>query len=533
MPQVSLGRSISQGGNLVRTSLFLILGLILVSSLGSIPASMPTVVPVATVATTWPSTQPEKDTPTTGPSSRPSSQPTSQPSTQPTSGPASRATTSTTTTTASAPASEPTTKPAKPKDRYFALRGGIVHPVSGPDIRGVTILCKNGRIKAIGRHPNLPDDTEVLDAEGMHVYPGLIGANSRGIVGSEPPEDTTNVFSTNMRLANAGGLTTVVTGNMAAKITFGSVEGMSLRKDLFVKLRYGKATERRRVRKALEEVRQYLRDKEDYDRKKAERDARGKGEKKSEDDDDGDDDLKPPDESAIKGGNAKYLQLIKKEKAAITTANSRQELTAICELAEEFGIRFVVRGASEGWTIPGRLGRAGVKAIVTPRQVPNRDDRRNQPHGGSIENAVILYDHGVDIAVTAQSSGISLMGIGGQDLLNLPMEAAYAVRGGLSEPAAIESITLAAARVLGIDDRVGSIEVGKDADFILCDGKLLHFFTTVQQTIVNGRVVYTKSEETLFADIRPRTPTTQPAKYKFWPRPFKPKPPPEPGTGGR
>jgi len=468
----------------------------------------------APTPTTSPTTQPTTK-PTTKPTTQPTSGPTSGPTSQPTSGPATRPTTSATAT--SKAASQPTSKPAEPKDKYFAITGGVVHPVSGPTVRGVTILCKNGKIQAIGRHLNVPDGAETLDASGMHVYPGLVASSTRGIVGSEPPEDTTNVFGTNLRLANAGGLTTVVTGNTAAKATFGSIDGMLLRKNLFITLRYRRSPERRKVREALDAVRVYLRDKEAFDKKKAA----------------GDKEAKPPDEGPVKGSNAKYLQLLKREKAAVISADSREALIAICDLANDYGIRIVVRGATEGWSIAGRLGRAGIKAIVTPRRVANRDERRNQPTGNTVENAAILWDHGVDVAVTMASSGISLGGIGGRDLLNLPMEAAYAVRGGMPEPAAIESITLTAARILGIDDRVGSIEIGKDADFIICDGKLLEFYTTVQWTVVNGRTVYDKAEETLFADIRPRTPSTQPAKYKFWPRPFKPKPAPEQGEGRR
>ncbi|MBK8270463.1 MAG: amidohydrolase family protein [Planctomycetes bacterium] len=381
----------------------------------------------------------------------------------------------------------------------------------------MTILCKNGRIQAIGRDLKLPDDTEKLDASGFHIYPGLIACNTRGLVGSEPPEDTTNVFATSMRLANAGGITTVIVCNTAAKVTYGSVDGILLRKDLFVGLRYRSAAERRNLRDSLEAVRKYLRDKEEFDRKTA----------------DGDKDIKEPNNAAVTGGNAKFLQLIKKEKAAVISADSRTELIALCELVEEFGIRMVVRGAMEGWTIPDRLGRAGIEAIVTPRRQSPSDDELNQLQGGNIENAAILYNHGVDVAVTPSAFGISLDPFAGRDLQHIPMEAAYAVRGGLPESAAVSAVTLTAAKIHGISDRVGSIEVGKDADFIVCDGRILEFFTMVHWTVVNGQIVYDKEQESLFSTIRPRVPTTQPEPYKFWPRPFKPRKAPEPGQGGR
>lgn len=497
----------------MRYSWLVILGLILAPTLGLSPDSSDQ---STAGATTIPASQPESqpaETPASGPTTAPSSQPTTAPASQPTTRPASAPSSQ----AASAPASQPTSQPAKPKDQYFALTGGRVHPVSGADLSDVTILCKNGRIHAIGRHVKVPEDAETLDASGFHVYPGLIACNTRGIVGSDPVEDTTNVYAMMLRLANAGGITTVITGNTAAKACYGTLDGISIRTDLTVSLRYGRPADRRSVRESLEGVRNYLREKEAFERKKA----------------DGDKDAKAPDDSAVGGGNSRFLQLIKREKAALVTADSRDDLVALCELAKEFGIRIVVRGAMEGWTIPDQLGRAGIKVITTPRRLNPRDEDRNAASGGSIELTAILYDRGVDVAVTPGATNVSLVGLAGRDLLNIPMEAAYAVRGGLPESAAIESITLAAARMFDIDDRVGSIEVGKDADFIVCDGRLLDFYTTVQWTVVNGRIVYDKADETLFSDIRPRTPTTQPAPYKFWPRPFKPKPAPAAGEGGR
>lgn len=474
---------------------------------GTQPATQPTTVPTSR-PTTAPATQPTT-APTTQPTTAPSTQPTTAPSTQPTSKPTSAPT--------SAPTSQAASQPAKPKDRYFALVGGTVHLPSGRKQSDLTILCKNHRIQAIGRDPRLPDETEVLNTAGFHIYPGIVACNTRGLVGSEPAEDTTNVFATSMRLANAGGITTVIVGNSAAKVTYGTLEGLSLRKELFIGLRYGSPSERRSLRESLSKVRDHLREKEEFERRKAE----------------GDNEAKAPDESAVTGGNAKFLQLLKKEKAAVISADSRTDLIAICELVEEFGIRVVIRGAMEGWTIPDRLGRAGIECIVTPRRQQPRNEMLNQDQGGNIENAAILHRHGVDVAVTPSAMGISLDPFAGRDLQHIPMEAAYAVRGGLPESAAIDAITLTAARIHGLDDRVGSIEVGKDADFIVCDGPLLEFFTMVQWTIVNGRIVYAKEDETLFGDIRPRTPTTRPAPYKFWPRPFKPRKAPEPGKGGR
>jgi adenine deaminase len=98
------------------------------------------------------------------------------------------------------------------------------------------------------------------------------------------------------------------------------------------------------------------------------------------------------------------------------------------------------------------------------------------------------------------------------------MEAAFAVRGGLSNDAAIRAITIDAARILGIDHRVGSIEVGKDADFAIVDGDLLHYMTMVRWTVVNGRIAYDKKKDSFFNHIRPDGNLDAPAPDEYWPR---------------
>ena len=118
----------------------------------------------------------------------------------------------------------------------------------------------------------------------------------------------------------------------------------------------------------------------------------------------------------------------------------------------------------------------------------------------------------------ARTLGISLGGLAGRDNLHLPMAAAFAVRGGMTGEQALRTITLDAARVLDVDDRVGSIEVGKDADFAITDGDLLSYQTLVRWTIVNGRIVYDKEQDTLFSHIRPAAEPEADPTDDYWPR---------------
>jgi imidazolonepropionase-like amidohydrolase len=419
--------------------------------------------------------------PDSRPATRPATQPTTQPSSRPATGPATKPKSRPTTTTTQAAEEEP-------KERYLAVINGRVHTVTGPVLERGTVLSKDGVIVAIGSDVHLPQDCEVIDARGKYVYPGLVAAMAGGIHGGGDPGDSTNVYSLNMAIALAGGITTAAAGNNAAKLTYGTTEAMVLKKNLFIGISYRTRSplQRAELRRDLERVRSYLRDVQRYERRKAR-----------------DKDAKPPDKEWLKGKYENYRKLLQHDAVAVASANRTQELRDLAELATTHGFDLVIRGAYEGWTAARQMGQAGVATIITPRTSQAPDERFNRPTGATIENARILRDHGVTVAVVPTTPAVTLWGVAGRDLLHLNMEAAFAVRGGLSNEDALKTITIDAARVLGVDDRVGSLEVGKDADLIVCDGDVLHYMTQVHYTIVNGRVAYDKSQETLFAHIRP------------------------------
>lgn len=399
-------------------------------------------------------------------------------------------------------------KKEEEKDRYFAVTGATVHTLAHGDLYGATVLVKNGRISEIGHGIVVPEDAETLDASGYHVYPGLVAVRGGNIVGSGSAEETTDVYSLWMTIALAGGITTAVSGETAVSLTFGSVDDMVVKRDLFVSLRYSTTDpkERRKVREGFDKVRQYMRDLQAFEEKKKL-----------------DPDAVEPDKEWLKGDFEKYFKLLKREVVAKVAADSAHEIHQYCDLAERYGIRIVIDGAAEGWTVAQRMARSGVSAILSIRPPmftteTGVDERLNRPTGRSIENAAVLHRHGVPIAIVPSTAAITSWGLAGRDLLHLNMEAAFAVRGGLSEEAALRSITIDAARILGIDHRVGSLEVGKDGNFMIADGDPLHYMTHARWTVVNGRVVYDKQRETLYSHIRPGGDRDAPPPDDYWPR---------------
>ncbi|MEL7474051.1 MAG: amidohydrolase family protein, partial [Planctomycetota bacterium] len=350
------------------------------------------------------------------------------------------------------------------QDTYIAIVGAEVHPVAGSTLVDAVVLIKNDVIHAVGRDVEVPEEAEVIDASGHQVYPGLVAIRSSSIIGDAPAGDSTNVFSLSMNLALAGGVTTVGSGNAAGKLTFGTLDGIDLASNTFFELRYQTSNpkSRREVRAAFERARQYQRDLERYQRELKD-----------------DPEAEKPDDAPTKGRGGEYLKLLRGQRTAIAAANEAQDILELAQLATDYGFDLVIRGGREAWTVAPQVARSGAAVIATPRMRTPPDPQLNRPTGSSIENAAILHQHGVRLAIVPGQTGITLWGLGGQDLQHLPLEAAFAVRGGLPENAAIRAITLDAAAIMGVDHRVGSIEPGKDADLIITDGDLLHYLTIV------------------------------------------------------
>lgn len=194
------------------------------------------------------------------------------------------------------------------------------------------------------------------------------------------------------------------------------------------------------------------------------------------------------------------LRLVKREIPLRIAANTVSDIRDQILLSKELGYRLVITGAAEAWVIPDELAEAGTEVIYTPRRRRAPRFGEEQSSGTWIEMSRVLEQTGIPFALTALSNAMSLDGIAGRDLSSLPLEAAFAVRGGASERASLAALTIVPARMLGLEKRIGSIEVGKDADLLLLDGSPLDYRTYVETALVNGRVVYQRSEVKVLPD---------------------------------
>jgi len=192
------------------------------------------------------------------------------------------------------------------------------------------------------------------------------------------------------------------------------------------------------------------------------------------------------------------LALLKGETSMRVRANSVTEIRDMVDLANELGYRVVIEGGIEAWAIAQELGAGEVGVIYTPRQRRNPRDGFEKTSGSFVESPKLFQETGVPFAIATLSNSISMNGLAGRDLTSLPLEAAFAVRGGASEKKALEAVTITPAKMMGIEDRVGSIEKGKDADILILNGAPLDYRTYVEQAIVAGKVSYDRAKDRVY-----------------------------------
>ncbi|MBL8858127.1 MAG: amidohydrolase family protein [Planctomycetes bacterium] len=376
----------------------------------------------------------------------------------------------------------------KPEDRWFAVVGGDVYTGTGAVLRGATVLSKNGKIEKIDFDVYMPPETKTLDATGYRVYPGLVAISSQGLLGNSGGdfEDTIDPFNSRMILGLATGITTTGSGSSAVKLKRFSVDDMVINDKIFSIFSWSNRSPRGKydLREKFKNTSEYLRQYREWEKKV-------KDQK----------DLAEPSKKNVDGS---CLSVLKGETTAKFVNNDADELLGIARLAQEFGFRPVIEGAQEAWTVADELGRAGARVILTPRDRRPKSELQAREGGTSIENAAILHRAGIPIAIVPSTEGVDLGGIAGRDIIHLPIEVGFAVRGGLPEQAALESITITPARIMGVSHRVGTLEVGKDCDLIVTDGDVLHYKSFVQYAVVDGKQVYDKERELFYAQIRPR-----------------------------
>jgi imidazolonepropionase-like amidohydrolase len=174
----------------------------------------------------------------------------------------------------------------------------------------------------------------------------------------------------------------------------------------------------------------------------------------------------------------------------LANVHRASDIAGLLKLGQKYGLRLIVNGGAEAWMLAGQLAAANVAVIVAPEaNLPANFDRIN----ARSDLATLLADGGVRIAFADGSATT-------ENARNITQSAGNAIVGGLSREAALHAITLSPAEIFGVADRVGSIEVGKEADIVIWPGDPFELSNYPEQVFIHGVSVEMKSRQTLLRD---------------------------------
>jgi len=389
--------------------------------------------------------------------------------------------------------------PLSAAEEVTAIRGGDLYTITDGIIKNGTILIEDGKISDIGQNVAIPKDSKVIDARGKIVMPGLVAINAQvGVIGYRNITriaDSLDPFDFSVSLALASGITTAMvsagrpSGNnpligatAVIKTSYGDLDQMLVKESVVQQVVISNREWLRKTtfKQNLQKAQNYLRKLAEYQKAK---------------------DKKKIEEPKKPRGLDEYIRLVRRQVPAVVVASTVDDMLAALELVDEFGIRLILADAVEAWIVAEQIAKRDVRVVITPRQKRRPNEDISGPSGSTLENAAILKKAGVKFAIIPPSTYFETWGVVGRDMMALPMEAAFAVSGGLDEQTALEAITITAAEIIGVADRVGSLQVGKDADIIILDGHPFHHKTFVESTLINGKVLYEKAKSLYFSHI--------------------------------
>ena len=375
------------------------------------------------------------------------------------------------------------------------IKNGCVHDAVHEEAYIADILVRNGKIVEIGENLSVDSDEALFDASGLQVFPGLVdahchtGLNNDGfdVASSDYNEtsddtgaqmralDSFNPANRNIRKALEGGVTTICTGPGSGRVLTGTfvavkthgtcVDDMVLKDAVAMKCSFGqnvkgpkKKPDTRMGAAAL--LRQTLYNVKDYIRKK---EAAGS------------DPLKRP-KYDIK--MEALIPVIKGEMPLKVHAHRADDICTAIRLAREFGVKMTLEHVTDGITVASEMAAAGYPVAVGPSlNSPTKIEVQNK----SWETAGVLHRAGLKVSIISDAQVTPNEHLG--------IYAGLAVKHGMDPFAALQAITITAAEHIGVQDRVGSLEVGKDADIIITDGHVFDSRTNVVAVFVDGEQV--------------------------------------------
>ena len=376
-------------------------------------------------------------------------------------------------------------------EAQIAVKGETIYTMAGDPITDGVVLIKDGKIERVGAASsvNIPSNYEVHEAKV--VTPGLIDAHSvvglAGYLNQDHDQDqleTSSAIQPELRAIDAynareklvhylrdNGITTVHTGHGPGAIISGQTmivktAGETVDESVVVPAKMLAFTLGSNLSRAISKpgtrskgiamLRQELIKAQDYLEKRNSEEDYSK-------------DL----------GMEALADLLEGKLTALVTVHKANDIMTALRLQEEFGFPMVLDGVAESYLVMDEIKESGFPVIVHPTMIRTGGDAKN----ASMETAGKLYEAGIPVAFQSGFEGYV------PKTRVVLFEAGVAAANGLGKENALKMLTIDAARLLNIHDRVGSLEAGKDADIAMFDGDPLEYVTNITGVIINGEKV--------------------------------------------
>jgi imidazolonepropionase-like amidohydrolase len=398
----------------------------------------------------------------------------------------------------------------------YAIRNARIVTVSGPAIENGTLIIRDGKIEAVGANVTAQPGAQEIDARGLTVYPGMMDAGTAmglseielGAPGSvdisEVGEMNPNVaalyginpHSAHVNVTRVNGITSVVTlprgGLISGQAAIINLDGttpleMAVVPSAALVINFPRAatseggsyfvppdevpvTEAVTTReRQIDRLRKLLRDAESYGRAQ---DAYAR-----------DHSLPRPAQSVVL---AALVPFVRGERPVIFRADRESEIRAAVRFADELHLKAIILGGGEAWKAAALLKERNVPVIVTSvRDLPPLED---DYYDVLYANPGKLQEAGVRFCISSGDSG--------PEVRDLPYHAGMAAAFGLPREEALKAVTIYPAQIMGVADRLGSIEVGKTANLAITDGDILDARTHIRYLFINGRQLPLTSRHT-------------------------------------
>lgn len=400
---------------------------------------------------------------------------------------------------------------AAAQDGRYAIRGGTVHTLAGPTLEGATILLEGGRITAVGTDVTIPDGTEVIDATGRHVYPGLFNAFSQlGLQEINAVAVTNDVMelgtfnpqlvaatavhpaSERIPVTRANGVTHVLSapsarpggiGGQASVINLDgwTVEEMLIEPSVGMVLNWPSIQTRRfnfqtfsvdnrpfgKAKQEAEEAVERLR--EELNAARRYRQAVSNGHE--------------PRDLRLEA----LARVVAGELPVFILADEARDIRDAVAFATDEGLTMILVGGRDAGQETALLAEHDIPVLL--RATQNMPAHRDDSYHAAFDIAVRLREAGVRFAMTGWASAGP-----NPPSRTLAYEAANAVKFGLPDEVALMAITRYPAEILGLDGDLGTIAVGKIGNLIVTDGDPLEIRTHIERVFINGHPVSTDNK---------------------------------------